>query len=97
MCRKKSQLSLFQKAKAYTDDFDSCFGIRTAIDDDMMIVKDTEELSKSTDGLESRFIMLVPSPVILDNFVFPYQQTLFYDMASPSRAVNLAALNNFEK
>ena len=37
VCRKKSQLSLFQKAKAYTDDFDSCFGIRTAIDDDKLI------------------------------------------------------------
>ena len=37
VCRKKSQLSLFQKAKAYTDDFDSCFGIRTAIDDDELI------------------------------------------------------------
>jgi len=34
--------------------------------------------------------MLVPSPVILEHFVFPY------DMASPSSAVNLAALNNFE-
>ena len=37
VCRKKSQLSPFQKAKAYTDDFDSCFGIRTAIDDDKLI------------------------------------------------------------
>ena len=53
-------------------------------------MKDTEELSKSIDGLESRFIMLVPSPVILEHFVFPY------DMASPSSALNLAALNNFE-
>ena len=26
------QLSPFQKAEAYTDDFESCFGIRTAID-----------------------------------------------------------------
>ena len=59
-----------------------------------LFVKDTEELS---DGLESRFIMLVPSPVILEHFVFPYQQTFFYDMASPSSAVNVAALNNFEK
>ena len=62
-----------------------------------LFVKDTEELSKSTDGLESRFIVLVPSPVILERFVFPYLQTLFYDMASPSSAVNLAALNNFGK
>ena len=37
VCRKKSQLSPFQKAKAYTDDLDSCFGIRTAIDDDKLI------------------------------------------------------------
>ena len=62
-----------------------------------LFVNDTEELSKSTAGLEIRFIMLVPSPVILDHFVFPYQQTLFYDMASPSSAVNLAALNNFDQ
>ena len=62
-----------------------------------LFVKDTEELSKSTDGLESRFIMLVPSQVILEHFVCPYQQTLFYDMASPSSAVSLAALNNVEK
>ena len=34
VCRKRSQLSPFQKAKAYTDDLESCFGIRTVIDDD---------------------------------------------------------------
>ena len=62
-----------------------------------LFVKDAEELSKSTDGLESRFIMLVLSPVILEHFVFPYPQTLFYDMASPSSAVTVAALTNFEK
>ena len=32
--KKKSQLSPFQKVKAYEDDFESCFGIRTAMDDD---------------------------------------------------------------
>ena len=32
VCRKKMQLSPFQMAEAYTDDFESCFGIRTAID-----------------------------------------------------------------
>ena len=62
-----------------------------------LFVKDTEELSKSTDGLEIRFIMLVPSPVILEHFVVPYLQMLFYDMSSPSSAVNLAASINFEK
>ena len=56
VCKKKSQLSPFQKAKAYTNNVESCFG--------MTILKNAEELSKSTDGLESRFIMLVLSPVI---------------------------------
>ena len=37
VCKKKSQLSPFQKAKAYTDDLESCFGIRTVIDDDKVI------------------------------------------------------------
>ena len=31
-----------------------------------LFVKDAEELSKNTDGLESRFIMLVLSPVIFE-------------------------------
>ena len=56
VCKKKSQLSPFQRAKAYTNDVESYFG--------MTIVKNAEELSKSTDGPESRFIMLVLSPVI---------------------------------
>ena len=58
----------------------------------LSFAKHTEELSKSTDGLESRSITLVPSPVICEHFAFPYLHTLFYDMASPSRAVMLAAL-----
>ena len=58
----------------------------------LSFAKHAEELSKSTDGLESRSIMLVPSPVICEHFFFPYLHTLFYDMASPSRAVMLAAL-----
>lgn len=37
VCKKKSQLSPFQRAKAYTNDFESCFGIRTVIDDDKLI------------------------------------------------------------
>ena len=62
-----------------------------------LFVKDAEELSESTNGLESRFIMLVLSPVILEHFAFSYLQILFYDMALPSSAVMLAAFNNFEK
>ena len=66
-----------------------------------LFAKHAEEFSKSTDestdGLESRSIMLVLSPVIYENFVFPYLQTLFYDMVSPSRAVMLAALILNEK
>ena len=58
----------------------------------LSFAKHTEELSKSTDGLESRSITLVPSSVICEHFFFPYLHTLFYDMASPSRAVMLAAL-----
>ena len=58
----------------------------------LSFAKHAEELSKSTDGLESRSIMLVPSPVIREYFFFPYLHTLFHDMASPSRAVMLAAL-----
>jgi len=58
----------------------------------LSFAKHAEELSKSTDGLESRSIMLVPSPVICEHSVFSYLHTLFYDMASPSRAVMLAAL-----
>lgn len=63
-----------------------------------LFVKDAEGLSKSTDGLERRFIMLVLSPVVLEDFVFPYQylQALFHDMASPSSAVTLAALNKLD-
>ena len=59
-----------------------------------LFVKDAEELSKSTDGLESRFIMLVLSPVIYERFAFSYLQTRFRHMASYSRAVMLAPLNN---
>ena len=59
----------------------------------LLFAKHAEELSKNTDGLESRSIMLELSPVIYEHFVFPYLQTLFYDMASPSRVVMLAALN----
>ena len=58
----------------------------------LLFATHTEELSKSTDGLGSRSITLVLSPVICENFVFPYLHTLSYDMASPSRAVILAAL-----
>ena len=35
--KKKSQPSPFQKAKAYTDDFESCLDIRIAINDDKLI------------------------------------------------------------
>ena len=39
VCKKKSQLRPFQKAaKAYTNDLESCFGIRAAIDDDKLII-----------------------------------------------------------
>ena len=38
LCKKKSQLRPFQKAKAYTNDLESCFGIRAAIDDDKLII-----------------------------------------------------------
>ena len=58
----------------------------------LSFARHAEELSKSTDGLESRSITLVPSPVICEHFVFPYLHTLFYDMALPSRAVMLEAL-----
>ena len=58
----------------------------------LSFAKHAEELFRSTDGLESHSIMLVPSPVICEHFVFPYLHTFFYDMASPSRAVMLAAL-----
>ena len=37
VCKKKSQPSPFQKTKAYTNDFESCFGIRIAIDDNKLI------------------------------------------------------------
>ena len=37
VCKKKSQLRPFQKAKAYLDDLESCFGIPTAIDDKHII------------------------------------------------------------
>ena len=63
----------------------------------ILFAKHAEELSKSTDELESRSIMLVLSPVIYEHFVFPYLQTLSYDMSSPSRAVMLAALILNEK
>ena len=51
LCKKKSQLRPFQKAKAYTNDLESCFGIRAAIDDmtNLSFAKHAEELSKSTD------------------------------------------------
>ena len=58
----------------------------------LLFATHTEELSKSTDGLGSRSIKLVLSPVICEHFVFPYLHTLSYDMASPSRAVMLGAL-----
>ena len=38
VCKKRSQLRPFQKAKAYTNDLESCFGIRAAIDDDKFII-----------------------------------------------------------
>ena len=38
VCNKKSQLIPFQRAKAYTNDLESCFGIRAAIDDDKLII-----------------------------------------------------------
>ena len=38
MCKKKSRLRPFQRAKAYTNDLESCFGIRAAIDDDKLII-----------------------------------------------------------
>ena len=38
LCERKSQLRPFQKAKAYTNDLESCFGIRAAIDDDKLII-----------------------------------------------------------
>ena len=57
----------------------------------LLFATHTEELSKSTDGLGSRSITVL-SPVICEHFVFPYLHTLSYDMASPSRAVILAAL-----
>ena len=63
----------------------------------LSFARHAEELSKSTDGLESRSITLVPSPVICEHFVFPYLHTLFYDMALPSRAVMLGSLNFNEK
>ena len=38
LCKRKSQLRPFQKAKAYTNDLESCFGIRAAIDNDKLII-----------------------------------------------------------
>ena len=38
VCKKKSQLRPFQKAKAYTNDLESCFGIRAVIDEDKLII-----------------------------------------------------------
>ena len=96
VCKKKSQLRPFQKAKAYTNDFRILFLVfePRLMMPNLSFAKHAEELSKSTctDGLESRSIMLVPSPVMCEHFVFPYLHTLLYDMASPSRAVMLAAL-----
>ena len=39
VCKKKSQLRPFQKVKAYTKYVESCFGIRTTIDDNLIICK----------------------------------------------------------
>ena len=38
VCKKKSRLRPFQRAKAYANDLESCFGIRAAIDDDKLII-----------------------------------------------------------
>ena len=40
LCKTKSQLRPFQKAKAYTNNLESCFGIPAAIDDDKLIICD---------------------------------------------------------
>ena len=43
VCKKKSQLRPFQKATAYTNDSESCFGIRAAIDDDKLCLLYTSD------------------------------------------------------
>ena len=75
-CRRKSQPSKFQKVKAYTSDFESCFKIVIKKRSTKMrtFAKDAGELLKSTDVLESHFIMSVLSQVIvehLNTFDFP--------------------------
>ena len=95
--KKKPQLSPFQirrpKPTRTTSSHVSVFEPRSMMTS--LFVKDEEELSKSTEGLESRFILLVLPPVIFEQSAFPYLQTLFYDMASPSSALMPAAFNNF--
>jgi len=62
-----------------------------------LFVKDAGKLSQSTGGLESHFIMFMPSQVIFEHFFFPYLYMLFFDIASTSRTMMPAALSYFVK
>ena len=94
VCKKtESQLRPFQKVKAYTNDLESCFGIRAAIDDDKLITceacRRALQESRRT-GKSFHHVSAVSSHLNILSFLTC--KRFSHDMASPSRAVVLAAL-----